>query len=156
MQLLFKQRLFSWFDSYDVYNQDETTVFTVQGKLSWGHRLEVHDTNEQVLATLQQRVIAFLPKFDIYIGDHQIGTITKELTFLKQAFTLSWNDWYMEGDFFAWDYQILDGNNHIIATINKQLLHWTDTYVINVEKDSDALQVLLLVFAIDAAKCRYI
>ena len=36
MKLLFKQRLFSWFDSYDIYNEAEETIFTVKGKLSWG------------------------------------------------------------------------------------------------------------------------
>ena len=37
MRLLFKQRLFSWFDSYDIYDEDGNTVYTVKGQLSWGH-----------------------------------------------------------------------------------------------------------------------
>ena len=37
MRLLFKQRFFSWFDSYDIYDEDGNTVFTVEGKLAWGH-----------------------------------------------------------------------------------------------------------------------
>ena len=41
MKLLFKQRVFSWFDSYDIYGEDGETVFTVQGRLSWGHCLEI-------------------------------------------------------------------------------------------------------------------
>ena len=41
MQLLFKQRLFSWFDSYDIYDESGNTVYTVKGKLSWGHLLEI-------------------------------------------------------------------------------------------------------------------
>lgn len=28
MRLLFKQRFFSWFDSYDIYDEDGNTVFT--------------------------------------------------------------------------------------------------------------------------------
>lgn len=40
MQLLFKQRLFSWFDSYDIYDESGNTVYTVKGKLSWGHLLK--------------------------------------------------------------------------------------------------------------------
>lgn len=35
MKLLFKQRLFSWFDSYDIYNEVGDTVYTVKGQLSW-------------------------------------------------------------------------------------------------------------------------
>ena len=42
MRLLFQQRLFSWFDSYDIYDEEGRTVYTVEGKLSWGHRLEIY------------------------------------------------------------------------------------------------------------------
>ena len=36
MKLYFKQRMFSWFDSYDIYHMDENgaVAFTVEGKLS--------------------------------------------------------------------------------------------------------------------------
>ena len=34
MKLLFKQRFFSWFDSYDIYNQAGDVVYTVKGQLS--------------------------------------------------------------------------------------------------------------------------
>ena len=32
MKLFFKQRFFSWFDSYDIYNEAGETVYTVEGK----------------------------------------------------------------------------------------------------------------------------
>jgi uncharacterized protein YxjI len=34
MKLLFKQRFFSWFDSYDIYNEAGDIVYTVKGQLS--------------------------------------------------------------------------------------------------------------------------
>lgn len=40
-----------------------------------------------------------------------------------------------------------------MATVSKELFNWTDTYAIDVEKDEDALIVLMIVLAIDAAKC---
>ena len=43
MRLLFKQRFFSWFDSYDIYAEDGSTVYVVKGELSWGHRLQIYD-----------------------------------------------------------------------------------------------------------------
>ena len=33
MRLLFRQRFFSWLDSYDIYNENEETVYTVKGQL---------------------------------------------------------------------------------------------------------------------------
>ena len=32
----FKQRMFSWFDSYDIYDEYGNTLFVVKGQLSWG------------------------------------------------------------------------------------------------------------------------
>lgn len=43
MKLLFKQRMFSWFDSYDVYREDGSVAYTVEGKLAWGHKLIIYD-----------------------------------------------------------------------------------------------------------------
>lgn len=35
MKLYFKQRLFSWFDSYDIYDYDTgDVVYTVEGQLA--------------------------------------------------------------------------------------------------------------------------
>ena len=31
MKLLFKQRAFTWFDSYDIYDENENTVYVVKG-----------------------------------------------------------------------------------------------------------------------------
>ena len=36
MKLLFKQRYFSWFDSYDIYDEAGSAVYVVKGQLSWG------------------------------------------------------------------------------------------------------------------------
>ena len=41
MKLMFKQRLFSWLDSYDVFDRDGSAVYTVKGELRWGHRLQI-------------------------------------------------------------------------------------------------------------------
>ena len=45
MKLLFKQRMFSWFDSYDIYDEAGNTVYVVKGQLSWGHMLKIFDAN---------------------------------------------------------------------------------------------------------------
>ena len=59
----------------------------------------------------------------------------------------------MEGDFFEWDYRVVSAAGQPVATISKELFHWTDTYVLDVVYAPDALQVLMLVLAIDAEKC---
>lgn len=52
-----------------------------------------------------------------------------------------------------WDYSIRDGSGAEIAVVSKELMHWTDQYVIETLYDEDALGALMVVLAIDAEKC---
>ena len=63
------------------------------------------------------------------------------------------NGWQIQGDFFEWDYEITDRTGRRVAALSKQLFNWTDTYVIDVEREQDAVYALMVALAIDAAKC---
>lgn len=153
MRLLFKQRFFSWLDSYDVFNEAGDTAYTVKGQLAWGHCLKIFDANGCEVGMVQEKVLTFLPKFEMYEGDEYIGCIKKEFTFFKPKFTIDYNGWQMDGDWFEWDYTIQDAQGVTVAVISKEVWNWTDTYVIDVVDPADALHVLMLVLAIDAEKC---
>ena len=131
MKLLFKQRMFSWFDSYDIYDENENTVYVVKGQLSWGHCLKIFDTEENELGTVKQ----------------------KELGWFKPKYNIDFNGWHVEGNFPGWDYTITKPVGETVATISKELLQWTDTYVLDIVDPADALHVLMFVLAIDAEKC---
>ena len=152
MQLLFKQRFFSWFDSYDIYDAQGRTMFTVEGKMSWGHRLHILNADGEHIATVKQRVMTFLPRFELYEGEAYVGCITKEFSFFRPSFSVDCNGWAVDGDFMEWDYQIVDASGAVIATVSKELFHMTDTYVIDVVDPEDALHALMVVLAIDAEK----
>ena len=82
MKLLFKQRLFSWFDSYDIYDEAGNTVYVVKGQLSWGHKLVIYDAYGNEVGMVVQKVLTFLPKFEIYKNGSYIGCLSKEFSFL--------------------------------------------------------------------------
>ena len=89
----------------------------------------------------------------MYIGERYAGCISKEFTFFKPKFNIDYNDWHIDGDWFEWDYNILNSTGQSIASVSKQLWNLTDTYVIDVHNPQDALYALMLVLAIDAEKC---
>lgn len=153
MRLLFKQRFFSWLDSYDIYDESGNTVYTVEGKLAWGHCLHILDAAGEHIGTVKQVVLTFLPKFEIYYRDNYMGCIFKEFTFFKPRFHIDCNGWEVQGQFMEWDYQITDSTGTVAATVSKELFHMTDTYVIDVVRPEDALMALMVVLAIDAEKC---
>lgn len=153
MKLLFKQRMFSWFDSYDVYDEDGNTVYVVKGQLSWGHLLKIYDKNGNEVGTVKQRIFSFLPKFEIYENNQYLGCISREFTLFTPRYNIEFNGWRVEGNWLEWDYNILNKNNIPVADISKQIWNWTDTYTIDVFNPDDALYALMLVLAIDAEKC---
>lgn len=153
MKLLFKQRLFSWFDSYDIFNEAGETVYTVKGQLAWGHCLKIFDACGYEIGTVKEKIFTWLPKFEMYFGDRYIGCISKEFSFFKPRYNIDCNGWQIDGNFFEWDYNVLDSSGRCVATVTKEIFNWTDTYVIDVYDPQDALCALMLVLAIDAEKC---
>ncbi len=153
MKLLFKQRLFSWFDSYDIYNETGSTVFTVKGQLSWGHCLKIYNAVGSEVGTVKERILTFLPKFEIYLGTEYKGYIKKELSFFTPKYSIDFNGWQIDGNFLEWDYSIKNSAGSEIASVSKELFNWTDTYSVNIVNQNDALCVLMVVLAIDAEKC---
>lgn len=153
MRLWFKQRFFSWFDSYDIYDEAGDPVYTVEGKLAWGHCLHILNPFGEHIGTVQERVLTLLPKFELYEGGQYIGCIRKEFSFLRPRFNIDCSGWQVEGSFMEWDYTVRDAGGAVVAAISKELLHWTDTYTIDVADPKDALRALMLVLAIDAEKC---
>lgn len=153
MKLLFRQRFFSWFDSYDIYDEQGRTVFTVEGKMSWGHKLHILDSEGVHIGTVKQEVFTFLPKFELYIGEEYIGRIVKALTFFVPSYQLECNGWSVSGDFMEWEYTIEGTAGDTVAVVSKELFQFTDTYTIDVADPNDALLALMVVLAIDAEKC---
>lgn len=153
MKMYFKQRFFSWFDSYDIYDEQGNTLYVVKGQLAWGHCLKIFDRTGNEVGTVKERILTFLPKFEIYLGERYLGCIKKEFTFFKPQFTIDYNGWQIQGSFMEWDYQITNASGSEVASISKELLHMTDQYVIDVRGDENSLIVLMFVLAMDAEKC---
>ena len=153
MKMLFKQRFFSWFDSYDIYDASGRTLYTVRGQLAWGHCLKIYDAAGREVGEVKERILTWLPKFEIYRGSQYVGCISREFTFFRPKYYIDCNGWQVEGDVWEWDYRIVNQSGRQIATVSKELFNWTDTYVIDVADSADALYALMLVLAIDAEKC---
>ncbi len=152
MYLRFRQRMFSWLDSYDIYDEQGQPVYEVRGELSWGHRLQIYDAAGRPVGRVQEQVLSLLPRFELYLGEQFVGMIRKEFTFFRPRFQLDCNGWQVEGDVFGWDYTVWDGSR-VVMRLSKELWRWTDTYTMDIARPQDALCCLMIVLAIDAAKC---
>ena len=153
MKFLFKQRFFSWFDSYDIYDEAGRVACKVKGELAWGHMFRIYDANGRELGAVKQEIFSFMPRFNIYMGSECVGSICREFALFTPKYNIDFKNWRVECDWFEWDYSIFDGSGREVASITKELWNWTDTYSVDVRNPEDALCALMLVLAIDAEKC---
>ena len=65
MKLLIKQRVFSWTDTYDVYDENENRKYFVKTEMfRIGHQIHVYDAAGNEIGMIKQRVFTLLPCFD--------------------------------------------------------------------------------------------
>lgn len=154
MRLILKQRFFSWFDSYDICNENGEAVFTVHGKPSWGHRLEICDASGHYLGRVQEEVFSLLPRFRLYLGKEEApaGEIRKEFTLFRPRYTLDCRGWTVEGNWLEWEYTV-SNSSQAIMEVHKEVFRLTDTYILDILDDTQALLCVMIVLAIDAANC---
>ena len=153
MKLIFVQRIFSWFDSYDIYDEDDNVIFKVKGQLSLGHCFKIFDSKDREVAMVKERIIRYLPCYDIYINGQMIGSVHRKIAFFGSHYTIDYRDWDIKGDIFDWNYEIYY-HDQLIASVAKKFFQFRDTYIIDVVNPNDALSVLTFALAMDAEKCR--
>lgn len=154
MQLRIKQRIFSWTDSYDVYDETGEPRYEVRAEwLTLGHQIHVYDKRSgQELGSIHEKLFTFLPQFEIVINGRTVGTIRKGFSLFTPRYHVDFRGWDVEGNLMGWDYRVVQGNTEIMS-ISKEIFNWSDTYLLNYANPAYEMPGLLLVIAIDAANC---
>ena len=154
MELLIKQRVFSWTDSYDVYDETGEARYFVEAEfLALGHQIHVYDKRSgREVGSVHQKLFTLLPAFEIVIDGQVRGEVCKEFSLFSPRYQVDFRGWDVQGDIMSWDYQVMRGNAEVMS-ISKQWLTWGDTYVLRYSNPADEMPGLLLVIAIDAANC---
>lgn len=155
MKLLIKQRVFSWSETYDVYDEEQNSKYFVKGKVfSMNRQIYVYDTKtKEELGSIQQKMFTMMPQFEVCKDNRVYGTIKKKVSMFHPKYELDYNGWYVEGDTFGWNYEVYK-EDMLIFRITKKLLEWGDTYELDIQNEEDEFFALLLVIAIDAANAR--
>ena len=149
MKLYIKQKIFSWNDSFSVYDSMECELFTVNGALfSFGKKLAILDRSDREIYRIEQELFRFRPRYHIVQGEDIQATVIKELSMFRPYYTVEGPGWEVQGDFFDHDYEITDGGR-LVASVQKQWFTWGDTYEINVDDAYDPVAVLAVAIIID-------
>ena len=151
MDLYIKQQLFSVRDKYDIYDDMQQVVYSAYGELfSLSNKLHLCNANNQEVVFINQKLMTFLPTFELYVHDELFATVKQELSFLRKRITVesSYGNFEIMGNFWDHEYTIIC-NNQLFGTVSKEWLTWGDVYALNIETDQHSEFFIALVLAID-------
>jgi len=154
MKLILKEKILSILDSFNVYDEHDDVYFKVKGKVALAHKTVIYDAKGREVGMVKEKIIDILPTFMLYKDGEKVGECKKKITLISPKFAIDFNGWDIKGNWLEWDYSIVDADGGTVAVISKKLFRLTDTYVIDVKHEADALDALMVVLAIDAEKCR--
>ncbi len=149
MNLYIKQKVFSFKDKFDIFDCNGNVKYKAEGEFfSLGKKLHVYDMNGAEVIYIRQRLITFLPKYEISVLGSETVEIVKNFTLFKHEYTIpQWNI-KIHGDFFAHEYSV-EQNGSPIAQLSKEWLSWGDTYNICIYNPGDEFVALAAILVVD-------
>ena len=97
---------------------------------------------------LQQKLMSFLPKYFVFVGDKQIAEIVKKFNLFAPKYEVAGLNWQVTGNFTAHDYEITD-NGRPVVHIHKAWGTWSDCYALSIADGADEIVALATMLAID-------
>ena len=149
MKLFIKQKVFSFKDKFNIFDERGEIKYTATGEIfTLGKKLHVTDAAGNEVIFIRQRLITFLPKYEITLGTGDAVEIVKKITFLRHEYAIPQWDITIKGDFFAHEYEVYKGNEKI-AHLSKEWFTFGDAYAIDIPDPRDELTALAAILVVD-------
>ena len=151
MKLYLKQKVFSFSDKYDVFDENENVIYNGEAKLfSFGAKIRLLDNMGEEKFYIEQKLMRFLPEYHIFRGEVLCAVVKKEFSFFTPKINVSsdYGEFVILGDFFSMNFSV-ECNGEYIGCINKKWLSWGDTYELDISDSTDPAFFCSLVIAID-------
>ena len=119
MKLLFEDKITSWLDCFDIFDEIGRKLFRVEAKPD-GHRLKVYDLyqrNKSLATVWEDEKDPFA--VEIKHGTRYVSTVKRAYRKFRSIFELGFLNWRAAGDFGEGTFRIFDGNNRTIASVCK-------------------------------------
>jgi len=138
--------------NYQIRDEGDELAFEVRGKiLSFGHDLTIETADGVAVARIRQKMLNFMPTFEMFRGEKHYATITREFSWFKKRFLLDVpgpNDYEIEGSFWSYDYEFRRKSG-VVATVSKKMFSLTGVYGVDIIEGEDPVSILAAVVVID-------
>ncbi len=156
MRYVMKKKLFSFGGDSTVKDADGNDAFYVDGKvISLRGLMIFKDMQGNELATIQKKLLAWGPTYEIYHGGQLVAVVKESLfTLLGHRFTVDDqhgpDDLEAKGNFTNHQYTFTRGGQ-VVAQVSESWFAMTDTYGVDVPNPNDAVLILACTAVIE--KC---
>lgn len=151
MKYYIKQKVFSFKDTFTVKDEEQNNVYQVKGKMfSLSNKIEFMNMDDVVLLQAHKKIFSFLPKYFIYDQFEQpLAEVQKKLSFKPMFVVEAMNEQLeVEGSLFGHTFSVMK-HGDIIASIQKKVMSFGDSYEIDILDDTNKELYLFLVIVID-------
>lgn len=152
MHFQLNSKLLSIGSNYQIKDGSGELAYTVRGKiLSFGHDLTLETADGIEVARIKQKMLNFMPTFELYLGEKRYATISKQFSWFKKRFLLDIpgpNDYEIEGNFWDYEYEFRRKSG-AVAMVSRRRFSLTGVYGVNIVEGEDAVSILATVVVID-------
>lgn len=152
MRYVIRERYWTWRDQFYVFNEEKAPVYQIVGKaFSWGDQLSFRDMQGRELAYINQRLLTWMPCYEIYRDGNLFAEMRKHFTWFKKRFTLDVpgpNDYTIDGSFWEYNFQF-SRQGRTVADVSRAFWAWNDTYGIETIPGEDDVTILCACIVID-------
>ncbi|MDR5658494.1 LURP-one-related family protein [Serpentinicella sp. ANB-PHB4] len=97
MKYKIRQKIFSFGDNFTIKDENDEPQFIVRGKVfALGDKLKLEDLAGNELIAIEQKLLRFLPEYNIFHQGKHMAMVKKAFTFFKPKFTITSSTGTME------------------------------------------------------------
>ncbi len=118
MKMYFENKIMTWLDSFDVFDEIGRKLFRVKANAQGRKRLKVYDLGlrGKSVATIKKCEENY-PGVEIKHGTKFVSVVNRFLSNVQRFFDLGFLGWCARGDFEHGNFSLFDANDRTIASV---------------------------------------
>lgn len=151
MKYIVREKIFTIGNKFQIKDEQGIPRFEVVGKVfTIGKKLNIYDMLGNNVAYIEQKILRFLPEYNIYLNNKLGATIKQKLTLLKSKFSINsdFGKFDVDGDIFDYNFSIYK-NGRKVAKVNKKWISFSDTYMVDIDDNENQAFILSIVIVLD-------
>lgn len=151
----FKEKFFKITDHYPILDEDGKKAFFVDQKFKFlGYEAAVSDSTDEMIFTINRKLISFLPVYEINFKDSKKKmTIKSNISLFRKSIDVISESGKINVKGNLWDYEFKAYfKGDLIGEVSKKILSFTDQYQLKVYEEDFTEELIALCLSLNNIK----